>query len=132
MKNLTEKQAVLLKRAWRGAYEAYNALEDLRPGGGFESDETRNMYEGVICRGSVILGTGCGSCEKCKDELRRTKETALRVDKPQGDRPTPTIESVIETYEKFKFLESYQVEWLIGKAAELIEKQKVRNQNVDK
>lgn len=27
----------------------------------------------VICRGSMVLGTGCGSCEKCKYELFKIK-----------------------------------------------------------
>lgn len=33
-----------------------------------------NKYKDkVICRGSVTLGTGCGTCEKCKDEIFRIK-----------------------------------------------------------
>lgn len=26
-------------------------------------------YEGKICKGSMKLGTGCGKCEKCIDEI---------------------------------------------------------------
>lgn len=33
----------------------------------------------VICKGSIILGTGCGTCKKCKDELARImKENELK------------------------------------------------------
>ena len=31
-------------------------------------------YEGVICRGSIVLGNACGICEKCEDELNRLNE----------------------------------------------------------
>ncbi len=28
-------------------------------------------YIGATCRGSVVLGTGCGTCERCKDEIAK-------------------------------------------------------------
>ncbi|WP_369788516.1 hypothetical protein [Rouxiella sp. WC2420] len=28
------------------------------------------LVEGVICKGSLQFGSGCGSCSRCKDEIR--------------------------------------------------------------
>lgn len=28
-------------------------------------------YTGATCRGSIVLGTGCGTCERCKDEIAK-------------------------------------------------------------
>lgn len=28
-------------------------------------------YTGAICRGSIVLGSGCGTCERCKDEIAK-------------------------------------------------------------
>jgi len=32
-----------------------------------------NGFKGLICRGSIILGTACGGCEKCKDEIAQIR-----------------------------------------------------------
>ncbi len=31
-------------------------------------------YKGAICRGSYILGSACGQCEKCEDELESLRQ----------------------------------------------------------
>ena len=37
-------------------------------------NEDKYVKAKYICRGSIGLGTGCGTCEKCKDELLEIKE----------------------------------------------------------
>lgn len=36
----------------------------------------------MICKGSIVIGTGCMSCEKCKTEWRRLRETGWRIVSP--------------------------------------------------
>ncbi len=31
--------------------------------------------EEPTCRGSVYLGTGCGNCKRCRDEMRKMQES---------------------------------------------------------
>lgn len=38
---------------------------------GADEGEPQKQYEGPICRGSIALGTACGRCEKCADELKK-------------------------------------------------------------
>lgn len=33
-----------------------------------QEQEHHTKYAGTVCRGSVMLGSGCRTCEKCKQE----------------------------------------------------------------
>lgn len=56
------------------------------------------IYEGVICRGSISLGSACMKCEKCKYELEKSH---MQIKEP----PTSTIE-YIEKYGHHHFQET--------------------------
>ena len=34
-------------------------------------ERATKQYKGTICRGSIQLGTACGYCERCMDELAK-------------------------------------------------------------
>ena len=44
-------------------------------------------YEGIICRGSIQLGSHCGKCEKCLDEFAEMQAIKQYLAKPA---PIPT------------------------------------------
>jgi len=43
-------------------------------------------YNEPTCKGSILLGTACGKCPKCKDELGK-------IHKQLGSDPEPNVES---------------------------------------
>ena len=44
----------------------------------------QKQYTGTICRGSIALGTGCGRCEKCRDEIKRMRQQITTNPSPKG------------------------------------------------
>lgn len=64
-------------------------------------------YKGVICRGSISLGTGCYSCEKCVDELKKlTQENGLpRLDNippmPPCKPPKRDAEEILQAFVEY-------------------------------
>jgi len=35
----------------------------------------------ITCKGSILLGTGCGTCQKCKKEIKEFQRRAEEQDK---------------------------------------------------
>ena len=44
----------------------------------------QKQYTGTICRGSIALGSGCGRCEKCRDEIKRMRQKITTNPSPKG------------------------------------------------
>ena len=47
-----------------------------------EIKDEKKQYSGATCRGCFILGTACGTCEKCMDELKTIR---LKEEKDQKE-----------------------------------------------
>lgn len=56
------------------------------------------IYEGVICRGSISLGSACMKCEKCKDQLENLNEPVKK--------PPKNVVEYIEKYCHHHFQET--------------------------
>lgn len=48
-------------------------------------------YKNAVCRGSVFLGTGCGHCERCKEEQAKLAERSDTHAIASQSAPSPII-----------------------------------------
>ena len=68
-----------------------------------------SKYEGVICRGSYLLGSACGHCEKCKDEMESLRQSGkLPEMKPQNFPKANAYSLLAEVRADLQKLESFQ------------------------
>ena len=37
----------------------------------------------MVCKGSLMIGSGCGNCERCKREMSSMREALQRYDEPE-------------------------------------------------
>ena len=65
-------------------------------------NETK-IYSGTICRGCYHLGTACGKCEKCKDELEKNKPLSSKY--PYRATEEKIMNCLAEAFNLFKELE---------------------------
>lgn len=38
-----------------------------------DTPQGTRVYPGIVCRGSITLGTACGQCARCEDERKRQR-----------------------------------------------------------
>lgn len=58
------------------------------------------IFNGPACRGSKVLGTGCGTCERCKyeDEFGPVRPKVILVPKDSSFVPIPVDGKFIEKH----------------------------------
>lgn len=49
----------------------------------------QKQYKNPVCRGSIMLGSACGRCEKCRDE----------IDKMRSDIQSKPLDTIMDTFE---------------------------------
>jgi hypothetical protein len=64
--------------------------------------EKQVKYEGLVCRGSMAFGSGCGRCHRCIEEISR-----MKFDRPKS------IDEVKE-YSKYEFCKHWECCFLVG------------------
>lgn len=70
-------------------------------------------FQGAVCRGSQVLGTACGHCERCKWEQHH------RPQPPRRDRDIPTDERLADKEAIKTILRKYSAKFgsvLVGAA----------------
>jgi hypothetical protein len=59
-------------------------------------------YKNAVCRGSIFLNTGCGHCERCKEEQARIAEKSdtHEAEKLDSHVATPVVGLPVAGYKK--------------------------------
>lgn len=68
------------------------------------------IYTGTICKGSFMLGSACGHCEKCKDEMEKFKEV-FELPTKQILKIGDYTKDILDNSPDIKSYDMYQLGW---------------------